>query len=171
MWEVGLRFSRGQCMGSDSQSPIHNHCLSLILICMETCLFFFSLPSKQLTVTNSDNSSQHTAYTYITLLLSFFFFWGKKSRKFHLHFINFSKKKTGFIPEKMICCKLSCSNFYKKCKYVNALNRPLFRLIFKWELSCQDWIFRQMTTWHVSILQELLQLSLQQIFALIHGCG
>ena len=122
--------------------------------------FFFSLPSKQLTVTNSDNSSQHTAYTYITLLLSFFFFWGKKSRKFHLHFINFSKKKTGFIPEKMICCKLSCSNFYKKCKYVNALNRPLFRLIFKWELSCQDWIFRQMTTWHVSILQELLQLSL-----------
>ena len=51
-------------------------------------------------------------------------------------------KKCGNQYKKIMefCCKLSCNNFYKNTR-INALDRHLSKLIFKWKIIYQDWIF------------------------------
>lgn len=64
-----MKFSRGHCMGSDTQLLISNHCLSLIFICMEACLLpFSSLLNNWLFLTVTLPSQTSAFWDYCTFL-------------------------------------------------------------------------------------------------------
>ena len=69
VWEVGLRFSRGQCVGSVIHKSVIIDCLSFSYPYLHGT---FSLSSKQLTVLNSDTSrTDIDVYIHLRFLLPF----------------------------------------------------------------------------------------------------
>ena len=45
--------------------------------------------------------------------------------------------------------QISLQQLLQKYTYANVSNRHLSRLIFRWKLTCKDWIFHRIATWHV----------------------
>ena len=119
------------------------------------CVPYRVLTRSEMRERERERDSSQCVVIFLSLCIVGAWAWERRVREgYFWYFESFGWGRVLIAPRGLsafvlrIYCKLSCNNFYKNI-HVNALDRYLSKLIFKWKLIYQDWIFYQIITWHV----------------------